>query len=68
MAGWLVSWLTSHMTQAEKDQLANNIRRVDKAIRETGPVDPMMADILAFGSELEAQLAGITPQSGDAPG
>lgn len=63
LAGWLVSWLTAGKTQAERDQLSNDIRRVERAIRDSGDVDPIMEDILAFGHVLEAQLAGLTPQS-----
>lgn len=60
LVGWMVSWMTFGMDQIERDNWSNNIRRIEKEIRESGPVDAMMADILAFGSALEAQLAGLS--------
>jgi hypothetical protein len=59
LLGWWVSVITLHMTQTQRDQISNDIRRVEKQIRDSGPVDAPMEAVLDFGDRLQRQLAGL---------
>lgn len=59
LMAWWISVITASKTQAERDQVSNDIRRIEKQIRDSGPVDATMQAVLDFGDRLQKQLAGL---------
>lgn len=59
LLGWWITVITLNMTQTQRDQVSNDIRRVEKQIRDSGPMDKTMEAVLDFGDRLQKQLAGL---------